>query len=104
MHGFEWKDQRGVEGTGFVRALRSLLTSHLPRVLPILDSAIAHQFEKELGNCKVSNGQSWLQLHEDESSYSNTWTGYRECPVFAMAKKMVTRTNCVVFFGPELCE
>ena len=30
MHGFEWKDQRGIEGTGFVRALRTLLTSHLP--------------------------------------------------------------------------
>ena len=30
MHGFEWKDKRGDEGTGFVRALRSLLTAHLP--------------------------------------------------------------------------
>lgn len=66
MHGFEWKDQRGVEGTGFVRALRSLLTSHLPKVLPILDSAIADQLEIELTSCKVSNGQSWLQLHVDE--------------------------------------
>ena len=47
MHGFEWKDQRGIEGVGFVRALRSLLTSHLPSVLPDLRSAIADEFEKE---------------------------------------------------------
>lgn len=64
MHGFEWKDQRGIEGTGFVRALRSLLTSHLPSILPNLDSAIADQFEREITNYKVVNGQSCLGLYE----------------------------------------
>lgn len=29
MHGFEWQNQRGIKGTGFVRALQSLLTSRL---------------------------------------------------------------------------
>ena len=48
MHGFEWKDQRGIEGTGFVRALRSLLTAHLPSLLPSLGSNIAESLESEM--------------------------------------------------------
>ncbi len=61
MHGFEWKDQRGIEGIGFVRALRTLLTSHLPVVLPNLNSAIANEFEKELRECKAVNGNPCLR-------------------------------------------
>ena len=57
MHGFEWKDQRGIEGIGFVRALRSLLTSHLPSVLPNLRSAIADEFEEEQPTHKFINGK-----------------------------------------------
>ncbi|KAM0247337.1 hypothetical protein ACHAQJ_009894 [Trichoderma viride] len=48
MHGFEWQDQRGVEGTGFVRALRSLLTSHLPRFQPDLERLVKDTLEIEL--------------------------------------------------------
>ncbi|KAI4179720.1 MAG: hypothetical protein LQ346_007134 [Caloplaca aetnensis] len=48
MYGFEWKDQRGIEGTGFVRALRSLLNAHLPSLLPSLRSNIAEGVEAEI--------------------------------------------------------
>ncbi|KAF3492152.1 uncharacterized protein GIQ15_01669 [Arthroderma uncinatum] len=48
MHGFEWKDVRGVEGIGFVRALRTILTSQLPKILPDLDNAIANHIHLEL--------------------------------------------------------
>ncbi|KAI9148716.1 Cytochrome P475 monooxygenase [Paramyrothecium foliicola] len=34
MNGFNWFDRRGVEGVGFVRTLRTLLTNHLPDLLP----------------------------------------------------------------------
>ena len=61
MHGFEWKDQRGIEGTGFVRALRSLLTSHLPDVLPRLDTAIADQIEQELAKSKIVKSERALR-------------------------------------------
>lgn len=47
MHGFEWRDQRGVEGTGFVRALRSLLTSHLPDFQPDLERLVKDTLEIE---------------------------------------------------------
>lgn len=47
MFGFEWHNQRGVEGTGFVRALRSRLTAHLPILMPelqrIVETAIADE-------------------------------------------------------------
>ena len=48
MYGFEWKDQRGLEGTGFVRALRSLLTAHLPALFPSLSSNIASSLDSEI--------------------------------------------------------
>jgi hypothetical protein len=57
MQGFEWKEQRGVEGTGFVRALRTLLTSHLPCVLPNISVAIDDQLNRELAKQKTVNGR-----------------------------------------------
>ncbi|KAL8991430.1 MAG: hypothetical protein Q9177_000142 [Variospora cf. flavescens] len=48
MYGFEWEDQRGIEGTGFVRALRSLLTAHLPSLLPSLRTVIAEGIESDI--------------------------------------------------------
>ena len=54
MHGFEWQDKRGVEGTGFVRALRSLLTAHLPILLPKVKGIIQSGFAMEIqGHSKV---------------------------------------------------
>lgn len=47
MHGFEWQDRRGVEGTGFVRALRSLLTSHLQDFQPDLERLVKDSLEIE---------------------------------------------------------
>jgi hypothetical protein len=45
MHGFNWFDRRGTEGVGFIRALRTLLTNHLPEILPdmrvVLSSKLA---------------------------------------------------------------
>ncbi|GAT30865.1 hypothetical protein RIB2604_03700730 [Aspergillus luchuensis] len=48
MSGFEWQDQRGIEGTGFVRALRSRLTAHLPGMLPDLKRMVEAAIMEEL--------------------------------------------------------
>jgi hypothetical protein len=48
MGGFEWKDVRGVEGTGFVRALRTILTSHLPQLLPRVNDRMAEEVRAQL--------------------------------------------------------
>lgn len=47
MQNFEWQDQRGIEGTGFVRALRSLLTANLPTLLPRLKEIIKQELQLE---------------------------------------------------------
>lgn len=41
MTGFSWFDQRGTEGIGLVRVLRTLLTKNIPEVLPELRIAIS---------------------------------------------------------------
>lgn len=53
MHGFEWKDQRGVEGTGFVRALRTLMTQNLEHFLLMLHSTISGELDREIDGCEV---------------------------------------------------
>ncbi|KAI9669871.1 MAG: hypothetical protein M1831_006906 [Alyxoria varia] len=85
MRGFQWQDERGVEGTGFVRALRSLLTAHLPSLQPRLEEVIAQSVDQYVQGCK-SNG--CLEAHA-------------EVHVFDMVKKIVTRANCLMFFGEQ---
>lgn len=48
MAGFEWQDKRGVEGTGFVRTIRSLLTSHLPVSRPKIEEIIQASLDAEI--------------------------------------------------------
>ncbi|ERF69700.1 hypothetical protein EPUS_03692 [Endocarpon pusillum Z07020] len=85
MHGFEWNDVRGVEGTGFVRALRTILTSHLPKLLPSLQERIANHIHRELMNHESSSGSYELSIYD-------------------MSKRLVAKTNSFVFFGHELTE
>ncbi|KAL6897095.1 cytochrome P450 [Trichoderma evansii] len=84
MHGFEWQDQRGVEGTGFVRALRSLLTSHLRKFQPDLERLVKDSLEIELKD-----------IHSD---------GFSHVKLFPVMKRLVTKVNCFVFFGEELSQ
>ncbi|KAI1204773.1 cytochrome P450 [Annulohypoxylon truncatum] len=84
MYGFEWQNQRGVEGTGFVRALRSLLTAHLPAFQPEFERILRSNFSMELGK------------PDDD--------GFARVQLFPMIKRTVTNVNCFVFFGEELCK
>lgn len=85
MHGFEWKDVRGIEGTGFVRALRTILTGQLPDLLPGLDQVITSQLDVEIKR-HGSSGDGFV------------------VPMYEMCKRVVTRLNCAVFFGPGMAE
>ncbi|KAH7132577.1 cytochrome P450 [Dendryphion nanum] len=86
MHGFEWKDQRGIEGTGFVRAIKSLLTAHIPYLMPRLSTVINKQILEETKIAPI------------------TIQGYSRVPLFAAVKRIITRTNCAVFFPSELSD
>lgn len=57
MHGFEWQDQRGVEGTGFVRALRSLLTANLPILLHDLEIQLDTALKDEIKAGTATDGK-----------------------------------------------
>ncbi|KAL4786385.1 cytochrome P450 [Aspergillus varians] len=84
MLGFEWQDQRGVEGTGFVRALRSKLTAHLPVLLPDLQRIVQDAIALE------------LDTPQDD--------GLVHCRLFPMIKRTVTKVNCFTFFGESLAQ
>jgi hypothetical protein len=57
MHNFNWFDQRGVEGTPLVRALRTLLTNHVPDILPDIHRAIAAKFDQKIQSFPVTDGE-----------------------------------------------
>lgn len=50
MNGFNWHDQRGIDGIGFVRTLRTLLTQHLPQMTPGVRTIIDTTFAQEVGS------------------------------------------------------
>lgn len=58
MHGFNWFDRRGTEGVGFVRALRTLLTSNLPNILPDLSAVIKLQLAFSISSYTIVGGKS----------------------------------------------
>lgn len=56
MNGFNWHDQRGIEGIGFVRTLRTLLTTHLPKLTPGVRTIISQTFANEIKVGEATNG------------------------------------------------
>ncbi|KAK8127859.1 cytochrome P450 [Apiospora sp. TS-2023a] len=79
MNGFNWHDQRGIEGIGFVRTLRTLLTYHLPQLTPGTRGIIEKSFAKEVGMEKTIN-------------------------VLALCKAVVTKISAYAFFGMDYGE
>lgn len=58
MHGFNWHDERGREGIGFVRALRNVSTVHLPPMIPDLMTIISNGLVEGISSGKKFNGLS----------------------------------------------
>ena len=86
MQGYNWPEQRSIDEIGFVRAIRSLLTSHLPILLPTVHYAIASDFDEQI----------------EQSSSLEGYVDVKQLPVFSATKNAVTRVNSIVFFGEEL--
>ncbi|KAI5868246.1 cytochrome P450 [Durotheca rogersii] len=83
MNGFNWFDRRGVEGVGFVRTLRTLLTNNIPQLLP------------DLG---VLTRTCWAEL----LSKQETIDGTTLAPVYPMMMNLVVLLNGRSLFGEEL--
>ncbi|KAM7212431.1 cytochrome P450 [Rhypophila decipiens] len=84
MNGFNWFDRRGVEGVGFVRTLRSLLTQNLPQLLPDL-SRLARV--------------RWAELLENKRTLRD---GAIHAPVYPMMLDLVVLMNARSLFGEDL--
>jgi hypothetical protein len=59
MHGFNWYE-KPTEGVGFVRALRTHLTNHLPEILPNLSAVVRERFGELHSGHPIING-AWTQ-------------------------------------------
>jgi len=86
LNGFEWKDQRGVEGTAYVVALHNLLTDRLHELVPKVHAILLKTLKAEIAKSGTKNGE-WDLL-----------------PVYATSKRLVTNANCAIFFPKELAE
>lgn len=83
MNGLEVKDEIFDNGTVHTRVFRVVLRSHLPSIAPSLASTITSTF-----NAAFSKANSQAQ--------------WKDLPIFALTKTLVTAANALVFFGPEL--
>ncbi|OAL01486.1 cytochrome P450 [Phaeosphaeriaceae sp. SRC1lsM3a] len=63
MNGFNWFDKRGVEGVGFVRTLRTLLTNNLPKLLPHLGVLTRTRWDDLLAEQKVVDGTAHAAIY-----------------------------------------
>ncbi|KAF1852230.1 cytochrome P450 [Cucurbitaria berberidis CBS 394.84] len=92
MHGFNWFDRRGTEGKGFIRALRTLLTNHLPTILPDLRIATSDRMKLRQIHCTV--GDIYLFFTPGTSRVS----------IYPMIVTLVVLANSLSFFGEELAK
>ncbi|KAF7506029.1 hypothetical protein GJ744_012276 [Endocarpon pusillum] len=83
MHGFNWPDIRGAEGVGFIKALRTILTNHLPDLIPGLDLVISKELNKILDQCKSFQSGKKLRIYQEMS-------------------RLVVSANAYAFFGEHL--
>lgn len=105
MHGFSWFDQRGTEGIGFERALRTLLTNHLPFIIPDLGRVVRLHFSDLQQQQPLVNGATQLCLDLRFLNIILTvMLGERQTRVYPMMKKLVVLANAYSFLGDELCE
>ncbi|KAI0490488.1 cytochrome P450 [Xylaria cf. heliscus] len=63
MNGFNWFDRRGVEGVGFVRTLRTLLTNNIPCLLPNLGTLTQVRWKEVVASNKAVDGSTQISLY-----------------------------------------
>lgn len=57
MLGFDMKEQRGVDGLAFLRAIRKDFTAQLPNMFTMLEQAVSDEFSREFAECKTVDGK-----------------------------------------------
>ncbi|KAK1254766.1 hypothetical protein MKX08_008761 [Trichoderma sp. CBMAI-0020] len=83
MQNFNWFDKKGADGMPLIRTLRTLLTNHLPDILPDVRRSMSVLLDRAQDSQPVVNG-------------SHT------SPVFPIIIEAISITNAAAFFGSEL--
>ncbi|KAI1158001.1 cytochrome P450 [Nemania serpens] len=63
MNGFNWFDRRGVEGVGFVRTLRTLLTNNIPQLIPNLGTLTQIRWAELVAGSKDIDGAVHVSVY-----------------------------------------
>ncbi|KAM0460019.1 hypothetical protein ACHAO4_002147 [Trichoderma viride] len=83
MQNFNWFDKKGADGMPLIRTLRTLLTNHLPDILPDVRRSMSVLLDRAQDSQPVVNG-----------SYTSQ--------VFPIIIEAISLTNATAFFGSEL--
>jgi len=100
MHHFGWYD-RPLEGTGFQRALRVLLTNSLPGSVTRMRKMVKERFERAGEGYAAVNGRlssNGLAIGADLG------TGGKHIPLARTIIKIIVLANVHALFGEELGE
>lgn len=85
MAGFDWLEKRGAEGAPLIRTLRTLLTNHLPDILPDIRRSMSILLDRLHESHKVTNG-------------------IKVSPQYPMVIQGVATSNAHAFFGEALAK
>ena len=101
MHGFEWVNRRGQDGIGFVRTLRVLLTSYVPKMIPGLRSVIETQI---MNHSKLRSDGLLKSLPKPIYFVADFHVGVRELNAFEAIKRTIVTAAGFSFFGQDIRE
>ncbi|KAL7927017.1 cytochrome P450 [Trichoderma austrokoningii] len=85
MQNFNWFDKKGADGMPLIRTLRTLLTNHLPDILPDIRRSMSAFLDRAQDSQPVVNGSYTL-------------------PVLPTVIETISLTNAAAFFGSELSQ
>ncbi|KAI1423599.1 cytochrome P450 [Xylaria sp. FL1777] len=85
MVNFNWHDKKGADGAPLLKTLRTLLTGHLPNILPELRWSMSGMFDEMYDLHPVVNGT-------------------KLSPVYPMVIRAIAQSNAFAFFGKELSD
>ncbi|GAB1314472.1 hypothetical protein MFIFM68171_04682 [Madurella fahalii] len=85
MSNFDWLEKRGANGTPLIRTLRTLLTNHLPDILPEIRRSMSGLIDRLYDSHPVANG-------------------IKVPPLYPMVVQGVASSNAQAFFGHDLAK
>lgn len=103
MVGFNWHDRKGFDGAPLLKTIRTLLTGHLPHILPYIRGSISARFDEQYESHPTINGDNYSTLPYEFVLLTYS-AGHKVSPVYYMVIGAVAQSNAYAFFGKDLCK